>query len=422
MALTKEEQLELDQLNLEAEEAKGTYLGERPGIDNPLLRKIASGATTVAQIAAPIATGIMATPAAGAAISIATAGLGEFIKSKYIEGEPMEQALKEGGTGVIIDAALLGSGKVLKPILKYTGLLGATKGMSKTAKIFAKKNFSKITKPLKAELDDIAKATSKTIGDERSVLGRMIGKSKKEATESLAKIKGKPIRKSIAELLKEERIIVKNGKIARGDIKNEVLKKVQKQADLITDATDVDDMFAIIDNMDDALVDVYNKEIRGEGLNIAESAAKRVRGIVNEKTIEVLADTVGADKANYAKYVGILNKELGEIKRALKSSKGTYDLMKRSVERGRTETLKNLSDLDDLLPNDQKFFIKMINRIARDNLEGLSRIYPSIPGVIEKGLELVPRAAAAVARGMESPVLKTIGKAAEIGGLGAINN
>ncbi len=83
-------------------------------------------------------------------------------------------------------------------------------------------------------------------------------------------------------------------------------------------------------------------------------------------------------------------------------------------------------ELDDLLPADQKFFATMINRVARDNLEGLTRIYPSLPGVIEKVLELIPRGASAAVRGIEHPIIgnaiKTAIKSAEIGTIGAINN
>jgi len=421
MALTKAEEIELEQLEKERKQAEGSFLGERPGIDDPFLRKLAGGAVTVGQIAAPVAVGAVATPLAGAVTSVATTGLGEYIKSRLIEGEPQEQAIKEAGTGVVIDVALLGTGKVLKPIAKYVGSLGATKGMSKVAKSFAKKNFSKIVKPMSKELDDVAREAIGAVSEEKKTLGRLVGEAKKVARKTGEKVEGKSAKKLVSELLKKEEIIVAPGRVARGESRDVILKKVMKQADKIKDSTDIDDMFNIIDNLDDALVEVYNKEIRGESLTIAEGAAKRIRGVINDHTIKALENTLGKDKASYAKYVGILNDNLGEIRKALKTTRGTYNLMNKAVERGSTDTLKNLMKLDNLLPDNQKFFVNMMNKVARNNLEGISRIYPSIPGVIEKGLELIPRGLSRAVIESERPLTQLGAKALEMTGIGQIN-
>lgn len=378
------------------------------------------GLITGTEIAAPIAIGSATTPIGGVIASPLITGLGEFLRSKAVDKKNNIESLKSGLIGAGTDVATIGAFSALKPAAKFIAKSKALEGIGENASEIINKNFNKYTEPIKDKFSDISEFAGENLLNLRKKLGSLVSESKNKAIEKNIKTDSVSIIDNIKNILKENQISpVNEDTIEKGLKKRPILNKVLNQANQIKDNETPKRLLDIVDNIDDELELTYQTLDKGGKITKAEETALAIRKTINDNAIKKLEESLPQTKKTYANFMNILNSKNGEIKRALDQYKsGNQDnlqkLIFKSIQEGNKTTLDNLYKIDEMLPENKKFFNKILNKSVRENLSKSKELYPSKPGLIDQLLIAIPRAAAYTLRKSEKIPGKTLGQSLKV--------
>ncbi|HQB84988.1 MAG TPA: hypothetical protein PLZ69_00940 [Candidatus Pacearchaeota archaeon] len=375
---------------------KKNYIGDKPGIDDPKLRKAVGHTITGLQIAAPVAAGFFSGGTAAVPVSVASAGIGEYARA-LTEGKGQLEGLKRGAIGAGTDFAF---GKVGGMIGKgatslVKGKLSAQLGEEATEKII--KNIPKYTKKAKDTYKDVTKLGKESLEELVKKTGKEVGDAKMIARQSKKIVDTTPLKKEVKEmLLKEDIRSLKD----LGDFASPTqLRKTIKRIEKLPSKANISDLMRTVDRSYDNLTPIYNKKIANQSLTTAEGLAERITGKLNKLASTSASDILPASKKKYATVMKLMNDENASIKRALSSQESFNSLLNNTIKDKKWKTLENLIKLDDLLPAKQKFLDKHLTRISGDTLRNLKSLYLSEAGLRTTGFTILPRVAAKGLRG-----------------------
>jgi hypothetical protein len=332
---------------------------------------------------------------------------GSRIAEEMIKGEKPKEAVKKGAITAGLTAPFVGIPGAITGIAGKLVKSKISQGLGESATKEVIKKFPEITKAPKEEMAQITEKAIESIGNKQKELGVAVGEAKQKFIESGEKIIRKPLKEKILDLLKKEQVFPKGGELEKATVKRAILTNVLKEAKKINPKSNPKQILDVVDNIDDKLTNTYTRKAAEQPLTDAEKIAMRVRGMINEFGIKKLQSYLPETKKHFAEFKGLLNAENKEIEKALRTNKGMQSLLTSSLKEGRTETLKNLQKLDDLLPENEKFLDKTYAKMVEWNLKGDPKFYPSKPGILQAGIAKADIPISAILRGLKKTGVPT---------------